>query len=285
MEIGIYLGTAALTILWSVWIYMAWSQRARLRESDAGRFYHIIAPSGYFVLLALAGWARAEVIRLDLIGAVVYDGIIVVFAVALLLTGALKHVDFRKAFRRILIAYNLLSVLLVVALYLVKFFPPLLIGFTGLLRQLSEMDFFRFTWVAINPESRERDLVSMANKVLIALLSYIPVSLARAVYISRQMSRQRREMHDELAGMHRRIEVLEKKLLAEGAGRRPPGPPGQRAGAESPAGTPASAEVPVGPSHAASAGKGAPARASGTAAQPPDSNAAPEHSELKEPLV
>jgi hypothetical protein len=253
MEIGIYLGTAALTIFWSVWIYMAWSQRARLRESDVGRFYHVIAPSGYFVLLALAGWARAEVIRLDLIGAVVYDGIIVIFAVALLLTGALKHLDFRKAFRRILVAYNLLSVILVVALYLVKFFPPLLIGFTGLLRQLSEMDFFRFTWVAINPESRERDLVSMANKVLIALLSYIPVSLARAVYISRQMSRQRREMHDELAGMRRRIEVLEKRLLAEGAGRKQTGPP----------------QPPV----------------AGTAASPPGIDAAADRSELQEPLV
>jgi len=230
MEIGIYLGTAALTILWSVWIYMAWSQRARLRESDAGRFYHIIAPSGYFVLLALAGWERAQVIRLDLIGAVVYDGIIVIFAAALFVAGALKHVEYRRAFRRILVGYNLLSVLLVVALYLVKFFPPLLIGLTGLLRQLSEMEFFRFTWVALNPESRQRDLVSMANKVLIALLSYIPVSLARAVYISRQMSRQRREMHDQLAEMHRRLEVLEKKVLADGGAQNPARAPSESGG-------------------------------------------------------
>jgi hypothetical protein len=257
MEIAIYLGTAALTILWFVWIYMAWSQRARLRESDAGRFYHIIAPSGYFVLVALAGWERAQVIRLDLIGAVVYDGVIVIAAVALLLAGALKHGDYRRAFRRILVGYNLLAVLLVAALYLVKFFPPLLIGLTGMVRQLSEMEFFRFAWVALDPESRERDLVSMANKVLIALLSYIPVSLARAVYISRQMSRQRREMHDQIAAMHRRIEALEKRILLGPAGARPDG-------AETSSGAGAAAQRTAPGAPAGSAAEGAPSPVSGT---------------------
>ena len=221
MDTPIYLGTAALTILWSVWIYQGWSQRARLRESDTGRFYHIIAPSGYFVLLALAGWERARVIRLDLIGVVAYDGIIVLCALCLLVVGALRHVDFRRAFRRILVLYNVLSLLLLVGLYLVKFFPPLLIRFTALVQQLTEMEFFRLAWVGLDPESHEQDLVSMANKVLIALLSYIPVSLARALYISRQMSRQRREMHAELARMHRRLETLENKLKAEAGVSRP----------------------------------------------------------------
>ncbi|MBN1835527.1 MAG: hypothetical protein JW820_06730 [Spirochaetales bacterium] len=216
METAIYLGTAALTILWSVWIYRVWSQRARLRESDAGRFYHIIAPSGYFVLLALAGWERARVIRLDLIGAVIYDGIIVLCAIALLVAGALKHIDYRRSFRRLLVLYNLLAVLLLVALYLVKFFPPLLIRVTALVQELTALDFFRFAWVGLDPESHQQDLISMANKVLIALLSYIPVSLARALYVSRQMSRQRREMHDELGGMKRRIEALERRLAADG---------------------------------------------------------------------
>ena len=219
METGIYLGTAALTIIWSVWIYRVWSHRARLRESDAGRFYHIIAPSGYFVVLALAGWERARVIRLDLIGVVAYDGIILLGAIALLIASALKHIDFRRTFRRILVAYNLLAVLLVAALYLVKFFPPALIGFAHLLRQLTELDFFRFAWVGLDPESHQQDLVSMANKVLIALLSYIPVSLARALYVSRQMSRQRREVHDELAGLRQRVERLERRLAVDGIPR------------------------------------------------------------------
>jgi len=228
METAIYLGTAALTILWSVWIYRTWSQRARLRESDAGRFYHIIAPSGYFVLLALAGWERARVIRLDLIGAVVYDGIIVLCALVLLAAGALKHIDFRRSFRRILVLYNLLAVLLLVALYLVKFFPPLLIRFTAVIQQLASLDFFRFAWVGLDPESHERDLVSMANKVLIALLSYIPVSLARALYISRQMSRQRREMHDELGRMRQRIDALERTVASDGSPAATTGQPAKR---------------------------------------------------------
>jgi cell division protein FtsB len=66
-------------------------------------------------------------------------------------------------------------------------------------------------WTGLNPEARQQDLASMANKVLIALLSYIPISLARSILVNRQISRQRREMHREIEGLKRRLEELERK--------------------------------------------------------------------------
>ena len=58
METALYIGTAILTIAWSVWTYLTWSDRSRLEDYTGKRFYLIASPSGYFLLLALAGWWR-----------------------------------------------------------------------------------------------------------------------------------------------------------------------------------------------------------------------------------
>ncbi|MBA7484080.1 hypothetical protein ES707_19603 [subsurface metagenome] len=51
----------------------------------------------------------------------------------------------------------------------------------------------------------------MANKILIALFSYIPITVLRTLYISRQMSRQRRWITQEISKLKRKIEELEKR--------------------------------------------------------------------------
>jgi cell division protein FtsB len=76
--------------------------------------------------------------------------------------------------------------------------------------------------VAVNPETHQQDLASMANKVLIALLSYIPISLIRSILVNRQIARQRREMYRELEDLKKRVAELER---SEKAKEKPPAEP------------------------------------------------------------
>jgi hypothetical protein len=210
-ETALYIGTAVLTILWSVWTYLVWSDKSALQEFSGKRFYLIAAPSGYFLLLALSGWQKAQVIRLDLVGIAAYDAVIVVSWLALLIARALRLGEFKRAYVGILTFYNVLSILLLAAVYLVRFFPPLLIRVAALLRQGVHLEFFRFAWVGLDPTRHEQDLVSVANKALIAVISYIPVTVFRALYVNRQMSRHRRHLNEEIDELKRRVSELERR--------------------------------------------------------------------------
>jgi len=211
MEMTLYIGTAILTIAWSVWTYLTWSDRSRLEDYTGRRFYLIASPSGYFLLLALAGWQRVQMIRLDLIGLVVYDILIVLCWILLLIARGLKASQFKKMYIRVLAVFNIVAVLLVTAVFLIRLFPPLLIRVSNFINQGIRLDFFKFAWIGLDPETHERDFVSMANKILIALFSYIPITVLRTLYTHRQISRQRKWITMEINALKRKIEQLEKK--------------------------------------------------------------------------
>jgi hypothetical protein len=123
----------------------------------------------------------------------------------MLIIGRVRRINFKKNYIRILILYNVLTILLVTALHIIKYFPPLLIPITNLLVQGQRLDFFRFAWLGLDPETHDRDLISMLNKILIALLSYLPIAFIRALI----QARQRRRIVEELTLLRRRIEELE----------------------------------------------------------------------------
>jgi hypothetical protein len=211
MEMALYIGTAILTIAWSVWTYLTWSDRARLEDYTGKRFYLIASPSGYFLLLALAGWQRVQVIRLDLIGLAVYDILILLCWIPLLIARGLKASQFKKMYIRLLALFNIVAVLLVAGIFLIRLFPPLLIRVSDFINQGIRLDFFKFAWIGLDPETHERDFISMANKILIALFSYIPITVLRTLYTHRQISRQRKWVTMEINALKRKIEQLEKK--------------------------------------------------------------------------
>lgn len=211
METILYVITALLAIAWSVYTYILWSERERRGEYVVGRFIHIIGPSGYFLLLVLAGWSRSLTLRLDLISLAIYDALIVVCWVGLLLAQWLRRADARRALLGFLVTYHVLSILLVLGVYLLRLFPPLLIPIASWINQVLRLEFFRFAWMAVNPETHQQDVGFMANRVLIALLSYIPISLIRSILVNRQIARQRREMHRELEDLKKRVAELENK--------------------------------------------------------------------------
>jgi hypothetical protein len=211
MEMALYIGTAILTIAWSVWTYLTWSDRSRLEDYTGKRFYLIASPSSYFLLLALAGWQRVQVIRLDLIGLAVYDILIVLCWILLLIARGLKASQFKKMYIRVLAVFNIVAVLLVGGVFLVRLFPPLLIRVSDFITQGIRLDFFKFAWIGLDPETHERDFISMANKILIALFSYIPITVLRTLYTHRQISRQRKWVTTEINALKRKIEQLENK--------------------------------------------------------------------------
>lgn len=210
METGIYVGTAVVVIAWSVWTYTVWTLRTRLGEHTAARMFLLAGPSGYFLLIALAAWGQELFIRLDLIGALAYDGLILLLWLVILLIRWLRPAGFRRSFRGALTVFNVLAALLVAAVHLVRLFPPLLIGLTSFLNQGLRFEFFRALWLRLNPESHQNDLANLANKVLIAILSYLPISLIRTVYTYRQINRRQRRLTQEIGELRRRLEDLER---------------------------------------------------------------------------
>jgi hypothetical protein len=211
MEMALYIGTAILTIAWSVWTYLTWSDRSRLEDYTGKRFYLIASPSGYFLLLALAGWQRVQVIRLDLIGLAVYDLLIVLSWIILLIARGSKPSQFKKMYTGVLATFNIVAVLLVGGIFLIRLFPPLLIRLTDFINQGLHLEFFKFAWIGLDPETHEQDFISMANKILIALFSYIPITVLRTLYTHRQISRQRKWITIEINALKHKIEELERK--------------------------------------------------------------------------
>jgi len=211
METILYICTAALTVAWSVFTYIAWTDKERRGEYVVGRFFLIIGPSAYFLLLILAGWSRVQALRLDMIGIAALDVLTAVCWLGLLLARALRSRDPKRTLAGFLITYHILAGLLVVGVFLVRSFPPLRIPISAWIDQGMRLDFLRFAWKELNPEARQQDLASMANKVLIALLSYIPVSLIRSILVNRQISRQRREMFRMIEELKKRLDDLERR--------------------------------------------------------------------------
>ena len=78
----------------------------------------------------------------------------------------------------------------------------------GIVEESRTIDFFSFAWVALDTRSREQDLSSMLNRILIALLSYVPISLIRIAY----GNRKRKRIVQDVDALRQRVISLEKHL-------------------------------------------------------------------------
>jgi len=189
LESLIYIGTALITVLWSVWIYSLFGKRVGLSEDSGFRYVLIILPSSLFLLILFSNWQSSLFIRLDLIGLVLLDVVTVIAAVILLFVLNIKGIDDRKGYIFTLLLYFLASLLLVVMVFAVKIFPPLLIRVYQVIEESKKFNFGNFTWSWLNPEKHENSVASLMNKLLLALLTYIPLSLVRFFYNRRQMKK------------------------------------------------------------------------------------------------
>ena len=74
-------------------------------------------------------------------------------------------------------------------IFAVKIFPPLLIKVYQVIEESRKFDFGKLTWGWLNPENHENSVSSLMNKLLLALFTYIPLSLVRFIYNRRQMKK------------------------------------------------------------------------------------------------
>ena len=205
MDTAIYLGTAALTVGWSVWTYLLWADKAQLPEDSGFRFLMMVGPTVFFILTALAGWEKLLFLRLDLIGILALDIITLLSIIFLIIVSSIRRLRKKRSYRFVLILYFTTASLVTILSHVIKLFPPTLLQLYQWVKQGLELEFFKFAWIGLDSGTKENDLVDMLNKIVIAVLSYIPISMIRFIY----GSHQRKKIQQELKDLRGRIKTLE----------------------------------------------------------------------------
>ncbi len=208
MDTAIYIGTVLLTVAWSVWIYLLWGDRASLPEDSGFRFLLIVGPSSFFLLIALSGWGTRLLFRIDLFGLIALNGTTLLCVLVLIVVFSVERISSKTGYATVLFFYYLIATSITVAAHVLKLFPTAVMRIALLISQGLQLEFLSFAWVGVNPLTHEVDLVSMLNKILIALLSYVPVSVVRFVYWNRQRKRTERQIED----LKRKVEELSERI-------------------------------------------------------------------------
>jgi hypothetical protein len=207
MDTFIYLVTAIITIVWSVWTYLLWADRAGFREDSGARFFIMVCPTVFFIVTALAGWEKMLSLRLDLIGIMALDVITLITLLFLVIVYFILKRRGAGGYRFALIFYFCTAAFITIFSHAIKLFPSLLLQVYMWVNQSLEIDFFRFAWIGLDPATKEVDLVSMLNKIVIAVFSYIPIAMVRFI----MANNQRKRFDQQIEELKDRIERLEKK--------------------------------------------------------------------------
>ncbi len=211
METYIYIITALITILWSVWIYNLWGGRIGLKDDSGYRFLLMILPSTFFLVIVFVGFRPSLFIRLDLVGLLLYDFVTTISAVFILFGVYLFETNSRSWYVFSVTFQIVFSSGVIIMLLLLRFFPPFLIKFSQLASEIKSINLFALLWGFLNPERHERDLYDFINKILIALFSYIPISIARFFYNRRKLNQVLREFND-LKKELKKVSEIEERL-------------------------------------------------------------------------
>lgn len=207
MDTIVYLATAAITVIWSVWIYLWWESRAGLAEETGLRLALIVAPSSYFLLIAVSGWAGVSNLRLDLAGLVLLDGVTIIIGILLSTLLRFPNVNRRRTYLTLLAVYNAIAVVEIAFLYVVRSQPALMVRVAQLAGEWERLNFLSFSWLGGRERSSQPDLIGLLNKLTIALISYVPVSIIRYV----GSVRRRRRLERELALLKSKVDNLERQ--------------------------------------------------------------------------
>lgn len=207
MDTAIYLVTALITVVWAVWTYLLWADRAGLPEESGLRFLMIVGPTVFFIITALAGWEKTLYLRLDIIGILALDAVTLVSLAFLIVVYYILHRRSSGGYRLALIFYFIAGAFIAALSHLLKYSPSMLLLLYGWVNELAEMEFFKFAWVGLDTGAAESDLVGMLNRIVIAVFSYIPIAMVRFVYNNHQRKRFEQQI-EELRG---RLEELERR--------------------------------------------------------------------------
>jgi len=190
-----------------VWTYLLWADRAGFQEDSSWRFLLFVGPTVFFIVTALAGLDEILYLRLDIIGILALDCLTLICVIVLVVVYYILRRKTGKAYRFILLFYSVGAALIAALSHFIKLSPTMLLMVYNWIQQATQMQFFKFAWVGLNPQSGDADLVGMLNKIVIAVFSYIPIAMVRFIY----NTHQRRQFLRQIDELKNRIESLEKK--------------------------------------------------------------------------
>lgn len=207
METIVLVITAVFTILWSVRSFFFASEQLGMSEESSFKIVTIAAPSVYFLALVFTGLSDGSGVRLDLIGMVAIDLFAVVSLVVSFVIQAVRPDKQRRLGIALFASYHAVSCLAIVAVFAVRRSPELLVRAASLVDRVREIEFLSFAWVGLDTERQEQDLVAFFNRMLIAVISYLPIGVLRFV----TSVRHRRRMQREIESLTRRVANLERE--------------------------------------------------------------------------
>lgn len=207
MESGLLVVSAGLTIGWSLYIYNKAQLMLKDPRTSLIRFLILLAPSSFLLLVLFSGWQAVEYIRLDIVGLLFLDLFMVLGFCADIAGRLLKKEKQKLVFLTVFWVNFGLSVLLVLFIYVIRLFPPLLIKVVSVLKEVRTFNLMAFAWNILDPESSKDDVTNFVTRILIAVIAYIPVSLLRFLYVNRKLKR----LEDDLGILKQRLAGLEKK--------------------------------------------------------------------------
>ena len=209
MELLVYLLTAGLCIFWSVKLYNDWYFLAHFPEASTFRVLLLIIPASFFLGLLLSTWAYGESFRLDILGLLIYNaGIVLSFAMLYIVKPVLGE---RRAFLTGLVFFLLVSSATLGIAGIIRLYPLVLMKLTFYFEQLGDRAFLESLLFRFEPESEGSAMRSLANKAVIALISYLPVTVIRFFYFRRSQQRLKHEIKE----LRERIVTLEKIVIHE----------------------------------------------------------------------
>ncbi len=208
MEIIIYLFTASITIAWSVWVYIYWEEGALLPEDAGMRFFLIITPSSFFLLTVIIGMDRLQFFRPDIMGLLAIDVITIISSALLFILIKIGSTDKQKAYTTVVVLYNIGCALVVIGIFVLSKSETLRNKLQELTAELQKLDILSFNWAGLNTETEEQSLIDVLNKVLIALFSYIPITVIRFI----SLKRQKKKISKDIEDLRRTVFELQEKV-------------------------------------------------------------------------
>ncbi|MFP4562012.1 MAG: hypothetical protein ACLFRY_01765 [Spirochaetia bacterium] len=208
METIVYVLTPVLTIFWSVAVFITWHHRAALKEDSFFRFYHILAPGSYFLAGAVSGFG-VTFFRFDIAVLLYLDGIIFLSVLLSFIIFVLGKKNVGGRFTGVLVFYNVVSIAGIVAAYIIKNSPLLVMRISSLIEEASRIEIPSFSELTLDSVSSLGNLTGWVNRILIALFTYVPVALLRFLYVTRRRKRLEKQVCELEARIWRLEEIQE----------------------------------------------------------------------------
>jgi hypothetical protein len=195
MDEIIYIIGAVISVAWSLWLYTIW-EKTGFSESSPFRFALLFFPATTFLLISISGWSSVFFLRIDMLGLLLFFLLIIGSWLFQFITLPLTPALYKKLYRISLIINLAGSIMIALFVYVVKLYPMAGISLFSFFKSFENIKSLELFWHLLNPETNTQDTFSAMNKLLIALCSYLPLTLVRIWYTNRKFKVLKREIDE-----------------------------------------------------------------------------------------